>query len=134
MTVAWEFAYEGQENFGGKVKEYLSESLKLAWKGITKIKVAMEGVTKMSIIDARAKEIAEMEINATGGNEETGAIAQQQAEKEYSGLINTMEQINKITGEESVNIEGVKGKIKEVTVDQYVALIQKMNHVLSQLK
>lgn len=31
MTRAWEIAKEGQSNFGGKVNEYLSESLKMAW-------------------------------------------------------------------------------------------------------
>jgi len=31
MTRAWEIAREGQEKFGGKVSEYLSESLKSAW-------------------------------------------------------------------------------------------------------
>lgn len=31
MTIAWEVAYEAVETFGGKVKEYFAESLKLAW-------------------------------------------------------------------------------------------------------
>lgn len=31
MTRAWEIAREGQEKFGGKVSEYLSEALKIAW-------------------------------------------------------------------------------------------------------
>lgn len=30
MTTAWEIAYEGVENFGGKVKEYFAEALKMA--------------------------------------------------------------------------------------------------------
>lgn len=34
MTRAWEIAKEGKENFGGSVKEYLSESLKLAWSEV----------------------------------------------------------------------------------------------------
>jgi hypothetical protein len=31
MKRAWEIAREGQNKFGGKVSEYLSESLKMAW-------------------------------------------------------------------------------------------------------
>jgi|SRR5699024_2363266 len=31
MTRAWDIAREGQNNFGGKVSEYLSEALKMAW-------------------------------------------------------------------------------------------------------
>lgn len=31
MTRAWEIAREGQKQFGGKVSEYLSEALKMAW-------------------------------------------------------------------------------------------------------
>jgi len=32
MKRAWEIAKAGQQKFGGKVKEYFAESLKLAWK------------------------------------------------------------------------------------------------------
>lgn len=32
MKTAWTIARNGQENFGGSVKSYLSESLKIAWK------------------------------------------------------------------------------------------------------
>lgn len=32
MVRAWEIARQGQEQFGGKVSEYLSESLKMAWE------------------------------------------------------------------------------------------------------
>lgn len=31
MTNAWEIAYEGVEKFGGKVKEYFAEALRIAW-------------------------------------------------------------------------------------------------------
>lgn len=31
MVRAWEIAKEGQKKFGGKVSEYLSEALKMAW-------------------------------------------------------------------------------------------------------
>lgn len=31
MKKAWEIAKEGQNKFGGKVSEYLSEALKMAW-------------------------------------------------------------------------------------------------------
>ncbi|MCM0627359.1 hypothetical protein M5J14_22950 [Lysinibacillus sp. OL1_EC] len=31
MTIAWEIAKEGAVKFGGKVKEYFAEALKMAW-------------------------------------------------------------------------------------------------------
>lgn len=31
MTKAWEIAREGQKAFGGKVREYFAEALKMAW-------------------------------------------------------------------------------------------------------
>lgn len=31
MTTAWEIAYEGVEKFGGQVKEYFAEALRIAW-------------------------------------------------------------------------------------------------------
>ena len=37
MTRAWEIAKQGQKKFGGKVKEYFSSALKLAWKEIKKM-------------------------------------------------------------------------------------------------
>ena len=37
MTRAWEIAKQGQKKFGGKVKEYFSSALKLAWKEVKNI-------------------------------------------------------------------------------------------------
>ena len=37
MTKAWEIARKGAKKFGGKVKEYFSKALELAWK-IVKVK------------------------------------------------------------------------------------------------
>lgn len=31
MKRAWQIAREGQKKFGGKVREYISESMKMAW-------------------------------------------------------------------------------------------------------
>lgn len=31
MTKAWEIAREGQKKFGGKVKEYFAQALRMAW-------------------------------------------------------------------------------------------------------
>lgn len=36
MTVAWRLARKGQKKFGGKVSEYLSEALKMAWEMVGK--------------------------------------------------------------------------------------------------
>jgi len=32
MTLAWEIARKGQKKFGGKVKEYIAEALRQAWR------------------------------------------------------------------------------------------------------
>ena len=37
MKRAWEIAREGVKRFGGKVKEYFAEALKLAWKEVKNI-------------------------------------------------------------------------------------------------
>jgi len=42
MTRAWEIAREGQGKFGGKVSEYLSEALKIAWAEIVNRKAILE--------------------------------------------------------------------------------------------
>ncbi|MGE7225798.1 hypothetical protein ACQKLN_31310 [Paenibacillus glucanolyticus] len=44
MSKAWEIAREGQVKFGGKVKEYFVEALKLAWAIIKKGVEAVEKV------------------------------------------------------------------------------------------
>lgn len=48
MTKAWEIAREGQRKFGGKVKEYFAEALRIAWrivKGEIK-EIAFKGTEK----------------------------------------------------------------------------------------
>ncbi|TCP32200.1 phage protein Gp111 [Scopulibacillus darangshiensis] len=34
MAIAWKMARHGAKKFGGKVKDYFSEALKLAWKAV----------------------------------------------------------------------------------------------------
>lgn len=38
MKRAWEIAREGQEKFGGKVKEYFAMALKMAWEEVNEAK------------------------------------------------------------------------------------------------
>src|SRR5690625_3706660 len=42
MKRAWEIAREGQAKFGGKVSEYISEALKIAWSEYKTKKVVLE--------------------------------------------------------------------------------------------
>ncbi|MGF9711699.1 hypothetical protein [Paenibacillus naphthalenovorans] len=48
MTKAWEIARAGQKKFGGRVKEYFAESMRLAWaiikKGANALKPSKETV------------------------------------------------------------------------------------------
>src|SRR5690625_407842 len=47
MKRAWEIARKGQEKFGGKVSEYLSEALKMAWAEVKENeKVTMEEIAE----------------------------------------------------------------------------------------
>ncbi|MCR1833040.1 hypothetical protein NSA56_01345 [Oceanobacillus caeni] len=39
MVKAWEIAKKGQNKFGGNVKEYFAEALKLAWVLIRKVRI-----------------------------------------------------------------------------------------------
>lgn len=50
MTKAWEIAREGQKEFGGKVKEYFAEALKMAWKIIKKVSTLDEKYNKIKFM------------------------------------------------------------------------------------
>jgi len=47
MKKAWEIARKGQQKFGGKVKEYLAQALKMAWiivkSGMKYVQITKEG-------------------------------------------------------------------------------------------
>jgi len=55
MKKAWAIARKGHETFGGKVREYFSESLKIAWAE------ARNGERKMKIADPTEGTIFEVE-------------------------------------------------------------------------
>lgn len=46
MAKAWEIARKGQKNFGGKVKEYIAQALRMAWALNKKGGVEMKGSEK----------------------------------------------------------------------------------------
>jgi hypothetical protein len=54
MKKAWEIAREGQKKFGGKVKEYFSQALKMAWSIVKK---CMETVEKIILIADRDSQV-----------------------------------------------------------------------------
>lgn len=78
MRKAWEIAREGQKKFGGKVKEYFAEALRMAWrivkameKGFEKMKDVVKEVSGREwknygkhriYIDANLKLIEQKEI------------------------------------------------------------------------
>ena len=47
MTRAWEIAKKAVVNFGGKVKEYLSEALKMAWAEVKEVRYTIEDLVAM---------------------------------------------------------------------------------------
>lgn len=55
MTKAWEIARKGQKKFGGKVREYFAQALKMAW---AIVKNVMEPVT----LDQKTKNAIKKEI------------------------------------------------------------------------
>lgn len=52
MTRAWEIAKKGQVKFGGKVSEYLSEALKMAWAE-SKEEGQVYGIKKWNAVEAK---------------------------------------------------------------------------------
>ena len=57
MQTAWNIARQGQKKHGGKVSEYLSESLKIAWKIAKKLKGVKEVSNEVKLIGSE-KQIA----------------------------------------------------------------------------
>jgi hypothetical protein len=52
MTLAWEIARKGQKKFGGKVKEYIAEALRQAWRIVKK---AMTTPEKFGFVELQRK-------------------------------------------------------------------------------
>jgi len=53
MTVAWKLARKGQKNFGGKVSEYLSQALKMAWQIVGPVKRVSKKATIVTSAGSR---------------------------------------------------------------------------------
>lgn len=64
MTTAWEIAYEGVENFGGKVKEYFAEALKMAWELIKggKVEVKTEDELTYTEVTKEMTKVEQLEV------------------------------------------------------------------------
>lgn len=60
MKKAWEIAKEGQNKFGGKVKEYFAEALKIAWsivkKGMNYVNQVKGTIAKMNALKLEGTE------------------------------------------------------------------------------
>ncbi len=64
MKHAWEIAREGQKRFGGKVVEYLSESLKIAWAATKKNNIDYTEICrKNNCLVFTTNNIEELEVN-----------------------------------------------------------------------
>lgn len=57
MQKAWEIAKTGQEKFGGKVKEYFAQALKMAWAVAKKAEVAAEVATATIVTSCGSKKL-----------------------------------------------------------------------------
>jgi len=60
MTNAWKIARKGKENFGGKVKEYFSQALRMAWA------IFKKGEKTMSGVNGTIKDFDLPELEGTG--------------------------------------------------------------------
>ncbi|GGE47472.1 hypothetical protein GCM10011391_27860 [Pullulanibacillus camelliae] len=58
MELAWKMARHGQQNFGGKVKDYLKMALKLAWRAVK------EGYIKVSKSIKSAKTVLTIKMGS----------------------------------------------------------------------
>jgi hypothetical protein len=71
MKPAWEIAKAGQKKFGGKVKEYLAEALRLAWasikKGVEKmIKISTWVTPTGTEVELHTEHMTSKEVDADG--------------------------------------------------------------------
>lgn len=100
MKRAWEIAREGQRKFGGKVSEYLSEALKMAWEEVTQDdKPEFVGSEKqIKWVDDIYPKVTEMVDELVAEVEEYAKCkseATQNAFNRYVELVNEMKQETK---------------------------------------
>lgn len=67
MKMAWEIAQKGRMRFGGKVSEYLSEAMKIAWAYHRKIKTERDFAVRLKKFFIAAWKQQEEKLTATFG-------------------------------------------------------------------
>lgn len=128
MTRAWKIAREGAAKFGGKVKEYFAEALRMAWAEIKK------GANKVAeypkVVKMRAEQLLET------GDQPEMRYAMGRAEMEFSILIQSVKKINaykESKGEQAPSIEMFKQMLDNVDVKQYIHVMQQLNYTAKNL-
>lgn len=118
MVKAWEIAKKGQKNFGGKVSEYLSEALKMAWALIKK------GANKLAKYPKVVYERAEHFFKT--GDQPTKEFAKNKAVYEYEQFVKDYKVTNNFRakkGQKTMSFESLVSQLEEITVDDYVKIV-----------
>ncbi|GGN67657.1 hypothetical protein GCM10007971_38680 [Oceanobacillus indicireducens] len=118
MTKAWEIARNGQKKFGGKVKEYFAEALKMAWAIIKK------GVKEVAeypkVVIERAEEFLK------SGDQPTKEFAMNKAIHEYDLFIKNYKKTYNFKakkGQKTIPFEEFVNHLEKLTVDEYVKIM-----------
>lgn len=129
MVKAWEIARKGQSKFGGKVSEYLSAALKMAW---ALVKKGAEKVKELpTIVAKRAEELFD------SGDQPTMQYAENKAKHEFNGLIKNLEKMNAVKeekGQKTMDLDDFKNHLDKLSVKQYREVMMTANHAVSHLK
>lgn len=118
MKSAWEIAYEGVEKFGGKVKEYFVEALKIAWNLFKK------GGNEMNYVKQVKGTVSKINIPQLEGSEKQIAWAEQirknaAAELQYEVTHEEYEQVSSLPGDKStIQKRSVESIIRALTSEE----------------
>ena len=125
MTRAWEIAREGAANFGGKVKEYFAEALRMAWAETKKGANDLPKVVKL-----HAEKILK------SGDQPAMQYAMSRAEIDFGILVRSVKKITaykKSIGEPAGTIEDFKKLLENASLDQYINIMLQLNHMAKHL-
>ncbi len=128
MTRAWEIARDGQNKFGGKVSEYLSQALKMAWADNSVTKVSWENANGIEI-EMSVEHVTERVV---GVNEFTNEkITKNVDEMEVTQLVIGGEEVStwntrRVNGKLATGRVTFRGKKTTITIDLPKEINQKV--------
>lgn len=116
MSKAWGIAKEGQKKFGGKVKEYFAQALKIAWGIVKNAMNNLQGV-KGTLLDIQ---FAELE-----GSEKQISWAKEIRKKAVNAMLNEIfhesyEMMDKVRGTSKIEKRYVKNLVLKMHSEESI--------------